>query len=324
MDIQAIKDAVTAKPELLDGLVLYVAETDKGKALIDNKAKALSEANIGEEIKKVHSRYDEDVFAILGDRPKTIDGKLEKSYDMVKRHLENLKRLAAIETNLNEADVVKQKNAEIEKLKLEGGGKMFQEQLEQAKKDFLAKEEEYKTKLEEAQKGATDGQVKNDIAVAVAGLKLNPDLTPTMRALAIEKAEAELLKNSKIVDGKVVYLKPDGTTLLNAKYEPASAAEALAGLEVVKEISLKETPGKTGGEAPPGSGGNVQTVKVEGKDDAKKLIFETGTAFTSKTDFIEKSEKALLASGFTRGDSDWDKLKNEAYIEHKVSELPAE
>ncbi len=324
MDIAEIKAAVIANPALMDELVPYAAESTQGIALITNKAKAMFDTNIGEEIRKTHAAYDQDVLSILGDKPQTIDGKLEKSYDMVKRNLNELKRLKDIESGLNETDTVKRLKAENDKLKLEGGGKMFQEQLESAKKEFLQKEEQFKAQLEEAQKGATDGKVLNDIAVAKAGIKLNPDMSETMRNLALQTAEAELLKNSKIVDGKVLYLKADGTTILNAKYEPASASEVLASMDVIKEISLKDNVDPKGGGAPPGSGGNVQTVKVEGKDDAKKLVFPTGETFTSKTDFLKKSEKALLDAGYVKGDADWDNLKNAAYVENKVSELPAE
>ena len=324
MDIAEIKAAAEANPQLLDGLVLFVAETTPGKTLIENKAKAEFDLKIGEEIRKTHEFYDKDLLEILGDKPKNEGGKVEKSYEAVKRNLVELKRLKAIEANLNETDAVKKLKAENERLLLEGGGKVFQEQLETAKKEFLQKEEQYKKDLLEARQGMTDGLVKNDIAVAKAALKLNPDMSETMRNLALNTAEAELLKNSKIVDGKVLYLKPDGTTILNAKYEPASASEVLAAMDVVKEISLKDNEAPKGGGAPPGSGGNVQTVKVEGKDDAKKLVFATGTTFTTKTDFLQKAEKALNEAGYVKGDEDWDRLKNEAYTENKVSELPAE
>lgn len=322
MELQQILDAIGTKPELLDGLMPVVFDSEKGKTAIENRVNASVQEKINAEIAKTHSAYDDDAFAIIGERPETkADGQKEKSYDFMKRKLADYKRLLDVENTLNADEKVKALNAEVERLKKEGGGTMVQEMFEKAKKDWSVIEEDYKTKIENLGKNVTKVQISNTIAQATAGLKFNPDVSDVIKNMVLRSAEEHLLNNHKIEGDKIFFLDKEGKPLLNpTDWTPKTASQVLADFDGIKEIILKNNTG--GGGADPVVKGGVKTKNVDGKD-VQTLDLPAGS-FTSKKQFIDVAEKALIASGFTRRDPKWDNLLTASYKEHEVSKLPNE
>ena len=89
MTLEEIKEAVGGSEELLKGVVQSVNSTDYGKEVLKNFADSEFDKRVGNKISELHTRYDEDIFEVLGERKKTD----QKSYDYVKQIAGELKEL---------------------------------------------------------------------------------------------------------------------------------------------------------------------------------------------------------------------------------------
>jgi hypothetical protein len=320
MELQAILDEIGKNPSLIDGLMQPIFDSEKGKAAIANRVNTEVAIQIAEKIKETHTRYDEDMNSILGERPGQKEGGAkEKTYEKVKALFEELKGLRGQKESLTKDAEVARLTAEIESLKKTGGGEIIKQAFDEAKAQWTAKEAEYLKKIEDSGKQGTEFQIKSALATAKAGLNFNPDMDEEIRNIVLEKAESTLLSGAKVEGDKITFFKPDGKPYLNpTTYEPMTASEVLSSLEGVQKIVKKD--GQQGGGADPAMKGGITTVKVEGKDDKKKLDLQ-GT-FKTQMEFTEAADKLLRESGVTKSDPTYFQLKDEAYKEHNVASLP--
>lgn len=304
-----------------DILPLIVAG-DEMQTLITNKSEATYKSKIDDEVKNIHTQYDDDVFAILGVRPAVVDGKKEKTYDFLKTVYGQHKVLLDKKDSLEKDPAIALLKGEIKTLKEEGGGKHVQEIFDAAKITWKGEKEGFEKTILESQGAAVTFQKKTAIATAISKLKMNPDIPESIQKIAKESAERSMLANSKIEEGDLMFLDADKKVIMNkTTFKPQNAFEVLSTMDAIKDISLKDDGSQGGGGADTKMNGAIQTTTVEGKD-VKKLILPDGS-FKTKSEFITISEKALIDAGVSRRDDGWDKLKNEAYKEYKVSELPA-
>lgn len=324
MEIAEILAAFTADPKLIEGVLPAVADSAVGKKLIDDRAGILYKENIGVEVKKIYDRIDADVFAIIGKRPEpTADGGLEKTYEFLKKELTAYKKLLDIEGTLTVDERVKALEAEKQKLLTEGGGKHIKELWDAAAEAWKTEKETLEGKITTLETSTIDSSKKSEIAAGFASLKYNPDTSDTIKNMVLRNTEAELIKNSKIEDGKVVFLNAEGKPILNSTQSgPATAAEVLAGMEGIKEITTINKPG--GGGAPPVIEGKVTTLKDDKGNDVKTLDLGPKGTFTNKVGFIAAFEKGMAEAGITKRDPDYSAIEKNAYETHDVKSLPAE
>jgi len=324
MEAKEIIDAITATPTLVTPEVLTaLATTEAGKKFIDARADVLYKANIGTEVQKIYSQIDDDIFAIIGERPTGDGDKKEKTYDFVKRKVNDLKRLLAMEATLNADDRIKQLNADLEKLKGEGAAKWTKEQWDAAADNWAKEKQELEDKLKGLETSTADSQKKAEIASGLSTLQFNPDISETIKKMVLGTTESELLKNSKIEDGKVVFLNADGKPIMNATQTgPATAAEVLAGIDGIKEITTTTKP--AGGGAPTVIVGKVINKTDDKGNAVKTLDLGPKGTFTTKVGFITAFEREMAAAGIAKGDPDYSTMEAEAYKSHDVSTLPAE
>lgn len=325
MDLQAILDAFTANPSLIDGVLPAVTSSAAGKKLIEDRAGILYKENIGEEVKKIYGRIDDEIFKVLGKRPEpTADGGLEKTYVFLNKELTNYKKLLDIEGTLNADDRIKALEAEKQKLLGEGAAKFVKEQWDAATDVWKGEKETLEGEITTLKTSTVDSSKKAEIATGISTLKFNPDISDTMRNMMLGNVESELMKNSKMEDGKVVFLTADGKPILNSTQTgPATAAEVLAGIEGIKEITLKadKTPG---GGAPTVIVGKVQSRKDDKGNDVKSLDLGPKGTFTSKVAFVNAFEKGMADAGITKGDPEYAAIEKETYDSHDVKSLPVE
>lgn len=319
---EQIIEAIQKNPGLIPGILPTVTDSEVGKKLIENKAELIYKEKIGEEVKKIHQQYDDDIHSILGERAGTgDDGQKQKTYEFAKKLYSELKELRGQKDSLSKDARVKELETQIEKLKTEGGGKHIQEVFDQAKQAWETEKQGYLKQITDTKTENEVFQKRTEIKSAVAKLKFNPDTPESIKNMVIANVEDQLIKTSKIENGKLVFVDGEGKPVIDqTTYQPKDAFGMISSLDAIKDITLKEEKG--GGGAKTEIHGSIQTTKVEGKDE-KKLILPEGS-FKSKMEFINVAEKALLDSGITRKDPAWDQLKTEAYKEYKVSELPAQ
>lgn len=319
---EQIIEAFEKDSTLIEGVLPKVIESEVGKNLIENKAKVIFDEKIGDEVKKIHTLYDNDIFETLGVRAGTKeDGSKEKTYEVAKKLYSELKELRGQKDSLTKDAKVNELLGQIETLKKEGGGKHFEEILNQSKLTWDEKEKNYLKQIDDSKHANETFLKQTAIQSALNQIKFNPDTPESIKKMVISSVEKDLVKNSKLEEGKLVFLDAEGKPMIDTtSYQPKNALQVLASMEAIKDISLKEDKEKGGG-AQSEIHGSIQTTKVEGKD-VQKLILPEGSIKT-KTQFQEIANKALSDSGITIRDPRWTKLKDEAYLELKVKDMPS-
>lgn len=318
---EQILEALKKDEKLLKGVLPSVIDTDLGKELVAKRANIISKENIDEEIRKTHTAYDDDMFSILGERTGTTeDGKKQKTYDKTKELFNELKQLREKKSELSKDEKVKALEDQIEQLKKDGGASSLQETLETMKSDFEKRESDYQKTISELNGNQEVFKKKMLIADALRQININPKTPKSLQEMVLANAENQLIQNSKFEDDKLLFTDKDGKKLLNKSYDPLTPLEALNQLDAIKDISLSSEEEKGGG-ANPTISGKVQTKTVEGKD--TKTLTLNKASFKTQSEFIEQAEKALAESGLTIRDDDFTTLKNKAYEEYGVAELPA-
>jgi len=318
MELQEIITALDGNADLLTGLTTHVLGTDKGKEVITNKANSIFDTRISDEISGVHTQYDADMFEILGEKPKALDGGLkQKTYDKIKELYVELKDLRGKKDSLSkDAEVVKLQQ-QIEDLKKNGGGAHWEQTFNTEKQKWIDERTKLVEQLEASQGSILDFHKQVDVEGGLRGLKFDEKTPEAARKALVNAVMADMLKNSKKEGDKIMYLDKDGNVIQNSEYAPESASNILKAR--LKDVLLNENADKGGG-ADPVIKGSIEITQVDGND--KKTLKLADGSFKTKSEFLQVAEEALLKSGITREMSDWDKLKNEAYSRYNVKELP--
>lgn len=317
---EQIIEALAAQPTLASELIPTFTATDAFKAVIENKSKLLYDEKIGDEVRNIYGKGDADILDILGDKPTIVDGAKQKTYELQKQLYTELKELRGQKDSLNKDAKVLELTGEIERLKTEGGGKHVQEVFDAAKLVWADKETSLTQQLATAQTAQVDFQKSTAIKGALQRITFNPDTSEPIKKMVLENVEQQLLASSQVQDGKLVFLDAANKPIVNTSdFTPQSAFDVISSLDAIKAISLKDNR-QPGGNAKPEINGSIIINNVEGKD-VKKLNLTPGS-FTTKAELLDAAESALIKAGITMENPEWDKLKNEAYVEHKGIELP--
>lgn len=318
MELNEITQALSENAELLTGVTAHILDSEKGKEIITNRADTIYQERIGNEVSEIHKRYDEDMFSILGERPGSLeDGSKQKTYDKIKSLYGELAELRKQKDSLNKDEAIKALNAQIEDLKKNGPGAHWEQTFNTEKTKWQSEREQLLARAEEAENKIVTFKKRTDIEAGLRDLKFNEDVPEAARKALVNSVVNGLVQNSKIDGDKIVYLDENGAQINDNEYKPMTASGILK--DALKDI-LKNENTDGGGGAPKTVKGSIETTSVEGKD-VKKLVLQEGS-FKTKSEFLAMAEEALLKSGITRGNSDWDALKNEAYNRYNVSQLP--
>jgi len=318
LELAEITAELEGNAELLTGVTSHILETEKGKEILTNRADVLYQERIGDEVSSIHSRYDEDAFSIIGEKPGQLeDGTKQKTYDFIKSKMEELKGLREQKDSLSKDAAVAKLNAEIADLKKNGPGAHWEQTFNTEKQKWTAREQELSQRAEAAENRVTDYIKRVDMETGLRGLTFNEDVPEEARKALINSIMAKMNQHSKVEGDNVLYLDEQGAVINNSEYKPKDAKAILE--EALSSILVTEN-NEGGGGAPPTVAGSIETVSVEGKDVKRLKLNEQ--AFTTKTEFIKVMEKALLDEGVSRGSADWKALEAEAYNRYNVSKLP--
>lgn len=318
MDLEQITAALSENAELLTGVITHVLDTDKGKEIITNRADGIYNERIGDEVSGIHRQYDEDMFSILGERPGTIDGGgKQKTYDKIKSLYEELNTLRGQKETLSKDAEVQRLTAEIENLKTNGPGAHWEQTFNTEKEKWTTERQTLLERAENAEGSITTFKKRSDIEAGLRGFKYNESVPDGVRKTYVDNVVNSLIQQSKVEGDKVIYLDENGAQINDAEYKPMSAQGILKMR--LKDILL-DANADGGGGAPATVKGSIETTSIDGKNvDSLKLV---DGSFKTRVEFLETAEKALLDSGITRDNPQWDKLKNEAYNRYNVKDLP--
>jgi hypothetical protein len=301
MNLEEIQQAANENPELQQGLIKLVQDTDFGKEFLTNYAKVQVNEQIGTRIGELHGSYDKDIFESTGIEK----NQGEKTYDYLKRSIADLKAANDSEALRVELENIK---SEYEKVKQAGSGDEFlKNQLEAAKE----RNEQQAKALEEAQKAKADFEnnvkVQMDIEKGMRNIKFKPGL-PEYAKDRIENVKESIKSKARLVEGMVVYMDDNGKPIIDANFKNMTAEELLR-----KELGndlIDNGEQRTGGDSKKEAGlikdGEVIMIDVSGaktRIEADKIMNDV---FTAK--------------GIMRGSEEHRKISHATY--EKIKDLP--
>jgi len=254
------------------------------------------------------------MYNILGERRE----KDEKTYDAYKKRLTELKdlreKVKGVDTKVLEA-----KDSEIATLKqqLQDSDSTWKKTYDTEREVWAGEKKGFQDEIATLKGNASANTILGDLAKGMAQIEFNPAIPEEARTAMIKQVEAKVLKNAEIQDGKVVYKGENGSILVNDLRAPMSAEELMR-----KELAPILKTSTPGGGAATGKAGEIVTVK-EGDTETETLVLDQ-TSFKTRRQFTEVSNKALLDLGIAKTDERFNKLKDAAYKEYKVGDLPLE
>lgn len=307
MDLTQIQEAVKGNDELRKSIVKWATnETEEGKEMLSNFANAEFDKRIGEKVSEIHLGYDNDIFEILGERKEAS----QKTYDYVKQLTAELKELRA---KKGSSAREKELEAELTKLKNDGShNDHWKKTFDEESQKWIEEKKALQSKLEERENEFRRTQISAELQTALSGLKFKESIPKEAIDAIIAVNSKTIEQNAKIIDGKVVFHKEDGTQWMNDEYK------AISAIDVVKSFL---NPMIDDGNQPKGGGApqNVGKGKVVGQGDKARLVLDP-SSFSTKTEFTAVAQKALSALGIARG-AEYNRLIDEARKEYKVEEL---
>lgn len=312
MTLEEIKKLLATDNAILKGVLEHVLKTADGEDALKNYATPLVEKAVSDRTSEIYNGIDNDLFESLGSRKKDT----QKTRDFVKELALQLKQ--AKESPAGDKETAEKiKDLEAKLKDAEGKAKAdadWHNKYLTALTEWEKKSEEYTTQIADLNAKGIESLANVDLATGLAGLKFNPNIPQTAIDILTNKVKADILKNAKTVDGKVVYYNEDGTPKVNGLYKPATAKEILEA--ELKDIILVGAGG--GGASKKETLGIVTTG--EG-DSAKKRIDLDPTKFNTKLEFSNHIEEQLLASGIEKNSTEWRELTQTAREEYGVEKM---
>lgn len=314
MTTEEILEAMGKNPEVMSGVMKAIPTLDAGKELLENHAKMYFDKNIGPKISEIYNNIDNDIFEATGLRKKTD----QKTYDFLKKdvlpELKKLKEGAPDDTEIAKKN--KELEAKVKELTEAGNDDKHWHGVHiKALEAWEKKEQDYEQKIKDMNRENLNFAVSGDLETGYSKLTFDPNIPTSAIDAFKDKIKTKAIANSKIEDGKIVYLNEDGTPRVNGEtFKPIDATGIFA--EEMKEF-ISTKPASGGGAQEKGKG----VVEVgEGDNKAKKVKLDPST-FDTKVGFQEKISEALTSAGVEKGSQEWNKLSDEAYVEYGVAEM---
>lgn len=280
---------------------------------------------IGTRIGALHGQYDSDILSITG----IAKNNGEKSYDYVKRVLNDYKSqigsTATIQAQL--ANAQKEVQTLKDKLAAGAGDETLKQQLKDAKAQVTQLQTQLTTKETEFNEAKTklEGQIKDvhvDYAfqAATGALKFKAGITEGVQKILLASAKAEVLAKGTpdfVDDGKggktLVFRGADGNVLNN----PANNLNPFTVQELVMQTSIKDVV-DTGKQL--SGGGTKPIVTITGTGGGATLLDLSNVK--NQLDADKAIESYLLSNGLTRDSAEFAEQSLQLRTENKVNELP--
>jgi hypothetical protein len=315
MNLAEIKEAVKKDPALAGQIAVWTtSETDAGKELLTNFAKAEVEKAVKENTAEIYTNIDNDLFEKLGVRKKND----EKTYDFLKGIAGDYKALKDKAGALDNDAVIKQLKADIKKMQDEGSVNEHWKKIhDEAVVKWEAEKTELAGKITEKEKEFFEAQVEADLRAGLSGMTFKDGIDQDVIDTLVSAKKDKIVKGAKIVEGKVVYHKEDGTPILNKEYKPITPKEIWG--EQLGTLIKSDAPAGGGGANPTLKGGKVVTTG-EGDNATIKVVLDEGS-FSTKVEFNNRVDEALRKQGIAVGTKEYNDATLNAYKEYDVDKL---
>lgn len=306
MTWEEILAAMKAAPALETEVIKYIITTEGGKEVLENHAKQYAAKEVSDKMSELLNGIDTTIAENLGiTKPKD-----QKTTDFVKGIAEELKTLKAKKGSDNpEGDAKRVKELEAELAQ----AKTWENKYNGLATETAVKIEGYVNEINTLKTGNTETVVGGDLALGLNTIKFNPLIPKAAIDSLAGTIKDKVLKAAKIVDGKPVYYKEDGTPYLNEVFKPATAEEIFK--TELKDMISTEAQAGGGSEEK----GKIITTK-EGDKDLKKAVLDPAK-FNTKLTFAKHIEEVFISNGIERGSKDWHEMEQTARTEYEVDKM---
>ena len=238
-----------------------VRTADEERTYLENFKTAEVEKSISPKISEVHSRYDEDIFAVTGLKKKPD----EKTYDFNKRVLADLKAKADKHPEL-EQEIASLR----EKVGKNADAKILAD-LENVRSEFATFKTAKEKELEDLRKETELNKKRSLIEAEINVFEFDPTIKEGVMKVFKDTTINALLNSSEFRDGQLVFLDDKGNPLRNQATNMAvyTANEIVADRmkDVIKQKRVITGPSKPGDPSvPPKSIPDTVKTKVELSD----------------------------------------------------------
>lgn len=311
MNLEQLKKLFGEQPALFKEVLGHIATTEEGKEFLANYAKVEVDKAKSDLTSEIYNNIDKDMREVLGvEKPGD-----KKTWEAVKEILVELKGLR--DKPKGEAGTETEKDTKINEL--EGKLKTLVDANWEGKYNTLVTETSTKVteltgEITKLKTGSVESLVGMELATGLSTLKFNPNIPTEAVTAMTEQVKARIMKTAKVVEGKVVYYKEDGTPYLNELFQPITA-EGIFKNELKSIISGVNVSGG-GSEA---GKGTITTIG-EGDNAKKKLILDP-SKFTTKLGFAQHAEDTLLELGVAKNSDEWHGLVADARTEYGVDKM---
>lgn len=296
LDFDALRNMASEDKTIQAKLLDIVKGTETGKAYSETIAKNYFEENISHEHKKIYDFVDQALISAGLEKPAGVKTS-EWAAMIANQNKELSEQLSTLKSNTDNTDTLKK----IDELK--NRYKKDKEQLTlDAKREIESRDSELnalKNKLSSLNKS-------NQINSVINGLEFNKSLDENLIKDVITLKTQQLIANSVEEDGKIVWMKADGTPykdgILNADLSYILKQE-------LGTIIQQSTPGGNAGNNPT-KGGDIINSQV---------MMQEGT-FKTQEQFLAEFDKIAQRKGIPKGE-EYNKLYWDAFERYDIKSL---
>lgn len=296
IDFDGIRSLANEDKTIQAKLLDIVKGTDTGKAYAETIAKNYFEENIGHEHKKIYDFVDQALIGAGLEKPQGVKTS-EWAAMIANQNKEMADQINALKSNTDNSETLNK----IEELK-----KRHKKEKEQftmdAKKEIDSRDSELttlKNKLSSLNKSTEINSIIN-------GLELNKSLDEGLIKDVITLKTQQLIANSVEEDGKIVWMKADGT--------PYKDGILNADLSYI----LKQELGSIIAQSNPG--GNAGNDPTKGGDIINSQVMMQEGTFKTQEQFLSEFDKIAQRKGIPKGE-EYNKLYWEAFNRYDIKSL---
>jgi len=296
IDFDGIRSLANEDKTIQAKLLDIVKSTETGKAYAETIAKNYFEENVGHEHKKIYDFVDQALIGAGLEKPQGVKTS-EWAAMIANQNKEMADQINALKSNTDNSETLNK----IEELK-----KRHKKEKEQFTTDAKREIESRDSELNALKNKLSSLNKSNEINSLINSFEFNKSLDEGLIKDVITLKTQQLIANSVEEDGKIVWMKSDGT--------PYKDGILNADLSFI----LKQELGSIIAQSNPG--GNAGNEPTKGGDIVNSQVVMSEDSFKTQEQFLQEFDKIAVRKGIPKGE-EYNKLYWDAFERYNVKTL---
>ena len=296
IDFDGIRSLANEDKTIQAKLLDIVKSTETGKAYAETIAKNYFEENVGHEHKKIYDFVDQALIGAGLEKPQGVKTS-EWAAMIANQNKEMADQINALKSNTDNSETLNK----IEELK-----KRHKKEKEQFTNDAKREIDSRDSELNALKNKLSSLNKSNEINSVINSFEFNKSLDEGLIKDVITLKTQQLIANSVEEDGKIVWMKSDGT--------PYKDGILNADLSFI----LKQELGSIIAQSNPG--GNAGNEPTKGGDIVNSQVVMSEDSFKTQEQFLQEFDKIAVRKGIPKGE-EYNKLYWDAFERYNVKTL---